>query len=296
MLKRKDGFSGERALVLPQPVVQEMEKDPYASLLHITDIGYYPKARHHFRERAQPVNQFIFIYCIEGEGWFRTGNREYPVLENQYFILPPGLPHVYGADKNNPWTIYWIHFKGTLAASFACYRDRPYGIRPGPDSRISDRIELFEEIFRTLEMGYSWENLAYACTVFHHYLGSLHYLRQYRDAGKNDLGQQHDIVTVSIHYMKENLERRMSLDELAAHTGYSTSYFSNLFNKRTGYAPLTYFNQLKIRQACWLLDFTDMKINQICHKIGIEDTYYFSRLFSKTMGMSPSEYKRMKKG
>ena len=43
MIKRKDGFNGERALVLPLSVVQEMEKDALSSVLHITDIGYYPK-------------------------------------------------------------------------------------------------------------------------------------------------------------------------------------------------------------------------------------------------------------
>ena len=96
--------------------------------------------------------------------------------------------------------------------------------------------------------------------------------------------------------MKENLEKRLTLADLAAHTGYSPSHFSVLFSKRTGYAPLTYFNQLKIQQACQLLDFTDMKINQICFKIGIEDTYYFSRLFSKVMGIPPREYKKQKKG
>ena len=45
-----------------------------------------------------------------------------------------------------------------------------------------------------------------------------------------------------------------------------------------------------------MLHITDMKINQICYKIGIEDTYYFSRLFSKIMGMSPREYRKSKKG
>lgn len=61
MIKLKDGFSGERALVLPQSVVQEMEKDALSSVLHITDIEYYPKALHHFRERTEPVSQFVFI-------------------------------------------------------------------------------------------------------------------------------------------------------------------------------------------------------------------------------------------
>lgn len=96
--------------------------------------------------------------------------------------------------------------------------------------------------------------------------------------------------------MKENIEKRLTLDEIARHVGYSTSHFLTLFNKRTGYSPLAYFNQLKIQQACQLLDFSNMKINQICYKIGIEDTYYFSRLFRKIMGMSPRQYKSMRKG
>ena len=43
MIKRKDGFSGERALVVPHSIIEEMEKHPLMAPLHITDIGYYPK-------------------------------------------------------------------------------------------------------------------------------------------------------------------------------------------------------------------------------------------------------------
>lgn len=295
MIKRKDGFSGERALVLPQSVVFEMEKDAYSSILYITDIGYYPKAWYHFRKREEPINQYIYMYCVEGEGWIEIDNQKHTISTNQYFIIPAGTPHTYGSDENNPWTLYWIHFKGKLASVFATDKDHPIEIKPGIHSRISDRIELFEEIFRTLEMGYSRENLLYASTVFHHYLGTLHYIQQYRSA-VNSQNEETDIVTAAIHYMRENLEKKLSLKEISTHTGYSSTYFSVLFSKRTGYSPLAYFNQLKIQQACKLLDFTDMKIKQICHKIGIEDTYYFSRLFNKIMGMSPREYKRTKKG
>lgn len=61
MVKLKDGFTGERALVLPRIIVDKMEEDPLTSMLHITDIGYYPKAKHHFRERKEPINQYVFI-------------------------------------------------------------------------------------------------------------------------------------------------------------------------------------------------------------------------------------------
>ncbi|MDR2765469.1 MAG: AraC family transcriptional regulator [Tannerella sp.] len=299
MAARREGFSGERALVLPPTVVIEMEKDAYASALHITDIGYYPKAYHHLRRRDSAINQHILIQCIEGGGWFILGEGEgetHPVQAGQYVILPAGIPHAYGADETNPWTIYWVHFKGKLAASFSAGQRYPIDIRPGVSSRISDRIALFEEIFRMFEMGYSRENWQYACTIFHHYLGSLRYMQSYRDAAVGTQERQGDVVASAIHYMKENMEKKLSLEDIVQHAGYSPSHFTALFGKRTGYAPLAYFNQLKIQQACHLLDFTDMKMNQICYKIGIGDTYYFSRLFRKIMGVSPRAYKRMKKG
>ncbi len=295
MIKRKDGFSGERAIVLPLYVIQDLENDAYASLLHITEIGYYPKAKHHYRVREEPINQYIFIYCVDGSGWFKLGDNTYPVATNQYFILPAGVPHAYGADEQLPWTIYWIHFKGKIAAYHAKGQAQPLEIRSSLHSRISDRFELFEEIYRTLDMGFSKENVFYASSVFHHYLGTLLYIQQYRDASKNQ-AHKHDIVAAAIHCMKENIGKKLTLEDIARRTGYSSSHFSSIFHKRTGYAPLNYFNQLKMQQACKLLDFTDLRVNQICYNVGIDDTYYFSRLFKKVMGVSPSEYKRLKKG
>lgn len=297
MVKLKNGFTGERALVLPRMIVDKLEEDPLTSMLHITDIGYYPKAKHHFRERKEPINQYVFIYCIDGAGWYRIGEQEYTVSANQYFILPAGVPHAYASNKSSPWAIYWIHFKGILAPFYAQEASRPMDIQPESHSRISTRINLFEEIFNTLKNGYSNENLRYAFSMFHFYLGTLRYIQQFRNAAThNDSTEDENISELAIHYMKENMEKHLSLQDIADQIGYSPSHFSMLFKKKTGHGPVTYFNLLKIQHACFLLDTTDMKINQICYKIGIEDTYYFSRLFSKIMGMSPREYRKSKKG
>lgn len=265
------------------------------SRLHITDIGYFPRALHHYRERKVPINQYVFIYCTDGEGWYRIGDHTYTVVANQYFILPAGVPHAYGASESAPWTIYWIHFKGDMALYYAKDAAAPMDIRPGNRSRISDRIGLFEEMFTILKSGYSNENLQYVSSLFHYFLGSLRYVQQYRDAN-GDRHDEADVVEQAIHFMKENMEKRLSLQEMALHTGYSSSHFSALFRQKTGHSPSAYFNLLKVQYACLLLDTTDMKINQICYKVGMEDMFYFSRLFSKIMGMSPKEYRKSKKG
>lgn len=294
-IRLKDGFSGERALVLPQMIVKMMEDDPLCAALHITDIGYYPRAQHHFRERKEPINQYVLIYCIDGAGRYRVHGNTFDVRANQYFILPAGVPHAYEADADNPWTIYWVHFKGTLAPYYACNTDGPIEINVKANSRISDRLKIFEEIFSALSDGYSNDNLHYASAIFHGFLGSLRYIQQYRNFNNSNVGAE-DIVAVAIHYMKENMEKHLSLQDIAEYIGYSPSHFSALFKRKTGHAPLAYLNLLKVQIACQMLDETDMKMNQICHKIGIDDAFYFSRLFSKLMGMSPSEYRKTNKG
>lgn len=152
-------------------------------------------------------------------------------------------------------------------------------------------------MFATLDMGYERENLRYASSLLHYYLASLRYLQQFRNAKHVDNSDKMDdnsIVAAAIHYIKENMEKPIKLKDIVNYLGYSESHFSMLFKKMTGHSPLNYINLMKIKEACALLDHTDMKINQICHKIGISDCYYFSRLFSKTMGLSPKEYREMR--
>ncbi len=295
MIKIKDGFQGERAYVLPPACVSELEHHPLSAILHITDIGFYPQARNHHRERREPLNQYVFIYCASGSGWYVLDGRRHEVHSDSYFILPPGKPHSYGASHDDPWTIYWIHYNGSLASEFLPEHSQPIEIKPGIRSRIADRIDIFEEIMSTLDKGFGRENLLYACSVFHHFLGSLRFLNQYRSS-HFDSEQYSDMTDAAIHFMNENIGKNLRLSEIAQYTGYSTSQFSSRFAKRTGMAPMEYFNHLKIRHACRLLDFTSLHINQICHTIGISDPYYFSRLFKKIMGLSPMAYRSKTKG
>jgi AraC family transcriptional regulator, arabinose operon regulatory protein len=109
MARIKSGFTGERAIVLPTPIVDEYKNTDLGSLLHITDIGFYPNASFHFRKRTkEEVSQYILIYCVEGTGWFETNNQIQNVLTNHVFILPKAEAHSYGSKSKKPWTIYWI--------------------------------------------------------------------------------------------------------------------------------------------------------------------------------------------
>ena len=61
-------------------------------------------------------------------------------------------------------------------------------------------------------------------------------------------------------------------------------------------SPMAYFIQLKISKACELLDRTQMTMAQIATELGYDDPYYFSRIFKKTQGSSPTAYRASVKG
>lgn len=161
-------------------------------------------------------------------------------------------------------------------------------------SRINTRINLFEEIFNTLQTSFAIENIRYAMATFQHYLASLRFIQQYRNADDKS-NYNNDIINVITHYFDENMERRLTLKEIADFSGLSQSRLSAVFKERTGHSPLNYFNFMKMRKACNLLDNTNMKLSQISLKLGIDDPYYFSRLFSQVMGISPKNYRNRPK-
>lgn len=292
----KDGFSGQRMIVLPQAVIQKMEQHEHGRELYITEMGYFPKATHHFRDRPEGIGEYIFIYCVDGLGWIEVRGERKDVPSNHFCIIPKGAPCRYAADERNPWTIYWMHIKGNKAEALAQLMGmgEVKNINVEEGSRIRDRIQLFEEIYNTLDYSYSTDNLFYAQTVLHHFLGSLLYIKQFRQSAYT-YQKEHSVADSAIHFMRENLEKDIDMDKVAKFTGYGISQFNALFKQQTGLSPKHYFLQLKIREASKYLLLTDVKINQLCYKVGIEDPFYFTRLFTKIMGCSPSEYRKQKK-
>ena len=155
---------------------------------------------------------------------------------------------------------------------------------------------LFEEIYGAVSSGYNKNYMLYATTSLFHFLGSMKFLGEYRECRFVGTPDKGDMVQRAIHFMQENLNRKLRLSDIAREVRLSPSYFSNVFEEKAGSPPLRYLGYLRIQEACRYLDFTDLKISQISPLVGYEDALYFSRQFTKYMGMSPTEYKARKKG
>ena len=68
-----------------------------------------------------------------------------------------------------------------------------------------------------------------------------------------------------------------------------------LFQRETGIPPISYLARLKIQKACQYIELSDLKLQDISLALGFEDPAYFSRSFTRIMGMSPSEYRKREK-
>ncbi|MDP4201496.1 MAG: AraC family transcriptional regulator [Bacteroidota bacterium] len=290
--KKAEGFRGERSIVLPQPIREELKKNEMTCDLFITDIGYYPKARGHYRSRPEGAKECILIYCIEGKGWIRFNDKRYTLSENQFCIIQPGLKHEYGADEDKPWSIYWLHFAGEKSRLFSSVFNQVNDIAPIAGHRIQQRLSIFEEIYQNLELGYSPENLNYVSMCLWHLLASFRYIQQFRVISNS---QQVNVIQQTILFMKENIERILSVEEIANNAHYSISHLSLLFSQSTSYSLLEYFTQLKIQKACQFLDHTDLSIKDIAYKLGYNDPFYFSKVFKKQISLTPSQYKQRPK-
>lgn len=278
MEKVAEGFKGEKAIVTPYNIRNLQRENNITKQLFVSHIGYYPHAENHFREREKGTNENVFIYCESGCGWVSYKGEKYILTKNQAFILPANEQHAYGADEVNPWSIYWLHFCGEGVAMFSSIIGKAISLEESDKSRYDDRFQLFEEMYQNLEMGYSPENLEYVSFCLMHFLASLKYINQFREIKKV---RETDFIQKSISFMKENMENKITLEDIAQHVGYSASHFSALFSERTSYAPMEYYNQLKIQRACSFLQFSDLKIKEIAFRLGYYDQFHFSKAFNR---------------
>jgi transcriptional regulator GlxA family with amidase domain len=103
-------------------------------------------------------------------------------------------------------------------------------------------------------------------------------------------------VEDAIEYMQNHLNENLRLEDFAREAGMSVSHFSERFRLQTGQSPMAYFIHLRMRLACRLLDLSGKPVKAVALEIGYRDPYYFSRIFKKSMGISPDKYREIKKG
>lgn len=282
--RKQDGFKDEQYFVIPTESFESYAKHPLVRALYLTDIGFFPKARHHYREREEGANEYILLYCVEGEGYIRVENRQYCLREQEVFCIPRNQRHKYYASEEKPWSIFWVHFKGENTVYYPL--EECQAVRLGSKHAENRIITLFDVLFRVLECNYTLGNFIYISQVLSLILGEIYFREKVDEASK-----QNRHITATVRYMYKHLDENLSLQDLSRELELSKSYLNAVFKKYANRAPIDFFINLKMQEACKLLKSTDMYILEIAQSLGYDDPYYFSRIFKKMIGVSPREYR-----
>ena len=106
-------------------------------------------------------------------------------------------------------------------------------------------------------------------------------------AFNDDMLQFVDIIS----YIDENIDKQITVAELADRAALNKVYFSNIFTKHIGISPSQFVINRKLEKAMDLIRHSDGNMKEIAFKTGFESAMYFSRIFKKKIGMTPSEFK-----
>ena len=287
---KKEGFLGQKMITLPPNIINEVEQNGLINGFYASAIGYYPRANNHDRRRKFGCEEFIILYCIEGEGDIEIETEDFKLEQDTFIIIPPNVQHHYYSSITKPWTIYWAHFKGEKAETLynRYYTDGPYL------TKVYRGREKFQQKFRriiaVMEIDFQSATLDFSNIM----LFDLVSMMMLGERFTPSRGQE-DTITKSIDFMSENISTNLKVAELAEEQNLSVSRYSKLFKEKTGYSAIQYFLKLKIEKACQELYFTDISVKEVSLKFGFDDPYYFSRVFKKIMGMPPSKYRYLYK-
>lgn len=277
--------------ITPQFILDELAADSISAGCYPIAMGYYPDAYGHYINRRSHDDNLL-IYCTHGLGYVQTELSRGRISQGDVLLIPAGLAHHYHADAHTPWTIYWFHFGGNccdeLIERLAFRPEQPVnsiGIQP---QLVAD----FKRLLNARHTGYRNAAYIHAASITRQILCYL--AMEIRSVHAS---QRHNFSLEAIQqFMLERLDGDLNLDTLAANFNLSKYHFSNKYKQLTGYPPIKHFIHMKMERACYLLDSSQASVKSISSQLGYDDPLYFSRLFRKTMGVTPTSYRQQTRG
>jgi AraC-like DNA-binding protein len=205
-------------------------------------------------------------------------------------LLREGIPHEYGAEEKEPWTIFWVHFRGILA-------DSMLGEAGGGLVRklSAERMDRAQKAFSDL-LSLARDDAFLGSTRL--VSGALWWLvallTEPSSAGEG--GPWASPEDRALDFMRSRLSDPPSLSELARAANLSPSQLISRFRRRTGYPPLAYYTRLRMLRACALLEDSGLKVSDVAERMGYDDPLHFSRVFRRVLGASPIKYRSEPRG
>lgn len=227
---------------------------------------------------------------MKGEGFYHFRDRVYPVNPGQIFTIFPEDVVTYETKPEKPWTFCWFGFSGSRAAELL----GKAGITPAgpvasilPDTGIPQLVNHMLDLLESDRKVYSTKILGYLYLILSELEDS--YNKSGSQSVKRDYSAEY--VEHALRLIECNYFKPLTIQSVADFIGLERSYFTKLFHKHTGTPPQYYLMKFRIDKAIGLMTTTSLSLKEISKCVGIEEGYYFSRLFKKITGQSPSRFR-----
>ncbi|MDF2835488.1 MAG: yesS 2 [Paenibacillus sp.] len=229
---------------------------------------------------------FYLIYLINGAGHYITTNGTVTAKAGSVVLYRPGEHQHYYYEAADKAELYWIHFTGSQAANLMDELGftGSHFFQPGMSAEY---VELFESIIHELQM----KKRHYHQLSISYLLQLLTRLSRGAAMGNGEKNAENSPLEGVIKVMNEQFHHEHAMEHYARMSNLSVFQFIRNFKKRTRYSPAKYIEKLRIAKAKELLCDSNLSIAEISSIVGYKDPFYFSKVFKKTSGEAPSEFR-----
>ena len=257
-----------------------------SSLLHIQEIGELTAQLPHKSER-QNLSSYLFFLVENGSGTLTYLQNKYKLSKGDCVFIDCNSYYLHETN-DDLWSLKWIHFQGpSMPNIYNKYLDRGglptfkpqsttlfnstwesiYSAAASDDYIRDMKINEGLSSLLSLIMEHSWhQNIPHSHTNFN----------------------IQDVKT----FLDDNFSTKITLDELSKRYFINKYSLARAFNNTYGISIINYVNQHRITHSKKLLRFSDLNIEQIAYECGYDSINYYSRVFKKVEGISPSEYRK----
>lgn len=250
------------------------------------------------------TEHYLLHFVKGGNGYFRLVDRTYRVGPNQCFLIYPDQLALYLTDPGKKWEYYWIMVNGTkvpeILEAIGFSRDNQVISFQDDDifSRMSDILDS-ALTYQTDPLGIDLHTSSLIRPLFFSLIRQKRSRKvtpvpSYPEDNSNllvyGLGHNYYISHVT-KYIHAHFQEQISVESLAESLHLNRSYLSTLFRAHSGMSIMQYLQHYRILHAITLLERSNKSIKEIASDVGFSDAMYFSRLFKKHTGMTPSEYR-----
>ncbi len=232
---------------------------------------------------------FQFEYVTNGVGYIESSGYKYRVKKGDLFFINKGCERLYYTDKDFLLEKKWITVSGTLIDALL----KEYNVindvivcHNYDDAYLQKELDFLR---RNSELSQSEINL-HSAILIHRIIQTLSQ-KNYHHNDSIQLDIAHEIRS----YIKQCIHKRFTLDDISKQLFLSKNQIINMFKKKFHITPMQYSIKLKIENAKFMLENSDVSINKISDALAFTDNRHFAKTFKSVMGMSPSEYRKTKR-